>query len=135
MYTLAQMMQQQVEAHLEQLRRGRWLTFTGEEAVTILRKSIFLPRCPVLIVHCHQRLGFAPREYEHFVPRLFNASRRHGLVTISGVLGERESPLDIHWRPDRAFDESGTYLSGVSTLPGYFPQQALAAINVPENLI
>lgn len=135
MYTLAQMMQQQVDAHLEQLRRSGWLTFTGEEAVTILRKSIFLPRCPVLIVHCHQRLGFAPREYEHFVPRLFNASRRHGLVTISGVLGERESPLDIHWLPDRAFDESGTYLSGVSTLPGYFPQQALAAINVPEILI
>lgn len=135
MYTLAQMMQQQVDAHLEQLRRRRWLTFKGEEAIAVLRKSIFLPRCPVLVVHCHERLGFSSRYYENFVPRHFNASRHTGLVTISGVIGENEKPLQIFWSPDRAYDESGTFLSGISTLPDYFPQQALAAIELPEILL
>ncbi len=135
MHTLAQMMDKQVEAHLEQLRRGRWLTFTGEEAIAVLRKSIFLPRCPVLVVHCHQRLGFASCDYEHFVPRHFNASRQTGLVTISGVIGEKQRPLEIFWRPDRPYDESGTFLSGLSALPDFFPEQAMAAISLPEILI
>ncbi len=126
---------EQVEAHLNLLRRNGWLTFKGSDAVDLLRRAMLVKPQPLLIAHCHYSLAAAPHDYEFFTPESVEVIPRSRnspkLVKITGRSRGQEGPVQtLFWHPDKPTDPSGTFLSSVSTLANCFPASAIAGIQL-----
>jgi len=128
-FNLAAQLDEQVEAHLNRLRRNGWLTFKGPEAIDLLRRVLLVKPQPMLIAHCHYSLQAEPQDYEFFMPESIEVIRRQKVVKISGRCKGAEQTL--FWHPEISADPSGTFLSSISTLARCFPESAIAAVEVP----
>ncbi|MBU6454559.1 MAG: hypothetical protein KGS72_22510 [Cyanobacteria bacterium REEB67] len=132
MFKTSNLLDEQVEAHLNRLRRNGWLTFKGIDAVEMLRRVIFLKgQPPILIAHCHQQLATEPLDYANFIPRHFSHNVRGKLVTITGTLGPSGEEHKLFYAPNNPVDGSGQFLSSISTLESCFPRAEIEAIQIP----
>jgi hypothetical protein len=130
-FRLANQLDEQVEAHLNRLRRNGWLTFKGAEAIELLRKVVHLKQQPILIAHCHRQLGSGPHDYEYFIPSSIGIFPRERLVRVGGTIGPNGAPQTLFWHPEKSCDSSGTFVSGISTLRQYFPLDEIASVELP----
>jgi hypothetical protein len=131
-FNLAAQLDEQVEAHLNRLRRNGWLTFKGTEAIEVLRRVLLVNPQPHLIAHCHHTLEAAPVDYEFFIPETVEVIARPKMVKITGrCKGPNGAKQTLFWHPDKSSDPSGTFLSSISTLARCFPEGAIAAVDVP----
>jgi hypothetical protein len=131
-FKIADLLKEQVDAHLNRLRRNGWLTFEGPEAIDLLRKVVLVQQKPMLIAHCHYSLQAEPQDYEFFLPEKVEVIARQRLVKITGrCRGPEGAEQTLFWQPEKYSDPSGTFLSSISTLATCFPGSAISAIEVP----
>jgi hypothetical protein len=132
-FNLADQLAEQVEAHLNRLRRNGWLTFKGPDAVELLRRVVLVNPQPHLIAHCHYNLAARPQDYEFFIPTKVEVIAKKRLVKITGRChGTDGAEQTLFWHPEKSADPSGKFLSSISTLASCFPESAIAAVEVPK---
>ncbi len=131
MFNLSSQLDEQVEAHLNRLRRNGWLTFKGSEAVELLRRVLLVQPKPHLIAHCHYNLAASPLDYEFFIPESVEVISRPKVVKITGrCKGPDGAKQTLFWHPDKPTDPSGTFLSSISTLASCFPESTISGITI-----
>jgi len=131
-FNQANLLEEQVDAHLLRLRRTGWLTFKGAEAIELLRKVQHLKQPPVLVVHCHHSMNARPIDFEYFIPTRIEVKPAEKLVKVHGRYnGPDGAEQTLTWRPGQSWDSCGSFLSSITTLANGFPKDALSAVELP----
>lgn|GEM_PF-2817658 len=131
MFNQANLLEEQVDAHLHRLRRTGWLTFKGAEAIELLRKVLQLKQPPILVAHCHYSLSARPNDFEYFIPTRIEVKPAEKLVKVHGRFnGPDGAEQTLTWRPGQSWDSCGTFLSSITTLASSFPKDELSAVEL-----
>ena len=83
---------------------------------------------PILIVHCERGLEIGEHGYDWFIPVSIGMNLEIGRVAIDGTIGPDGERQILYWAPGKNFDDSGTYVSYVSTLARFYPRKAIEAV-------
>lgn len=125
-----EVMQTQMDRKKRKLNE-HWIVLDHAEAIEVMRRMRFLTgKQPILIVLCERRPNVGEHIYEYFVPVSMTIRPGDRLVDVHGTIGPNGARQTLRWSPDKQYDDSGTYISYVITLPQYYPGRAIDAVEL-----